>query len=332
MVDVLNVIEAAYQMDMPAADWIQTIGTLLYKQFGTGRGLYGCEYNVKPDGMLRIGYELKLDFPEPALALPIAQTLEMLPPQFTEKTFRRTECITQSEIVDPDIAPMIEGASASMSAIGLEDILICAGCDPAGHGAFFGAFLPAKQKIDLGLRDMWTRTVQHVVAALRLRRRLMDTQAPVETADAVLKPSGQIDHADGEAKLDEAREQLREAVLAVESARGRMRRENPETAVESWKCLVSTRWSLVDQFESDGKRYILAHRNDVSVVGLDALTPRERQALAFAAIGHSNKLIAYELGITASTVGVLLHTAASKLGTNSREALIAAYQKLTSRA
>lgn len=38
--------------------------------------------------------------------------------------------------------------------------------------------------------------------------------------------------------------------------------------------------------------------------------------------GHSNKLIAYELGIAASTVGVLLGRAASRLGVRTRKALL----------
>jgi DNA-binding CsgD family transcriptional regulator len=57
----------------------------------------------------------------------------------------------------------------------------------------------------------------------------------------------------------------------------------------------------------------------------DRLTPRELQAVGFAALGHSNKLVAYEMGIAPSTVSVLLHRAGQKLGTSSRVALIARY-------
>ena len=60
---------------------------------------------------------------------------------------------------------------------------------------------------------------------------------------------------------------------------------------------------LVDHFESDGKRYVLARRNDAAVRGLAALTDRERQALGYAALGHTNKLIAYEMGIVNMRLG-----------------------------
>lgn len=44
-----------------------------------------------------------------------------------------------------------------------------------------------------------------------------------------------------------------------------------------------------------------------------ALTRREQQVLAYAEIGHSNKLIAYSLGVAISTVSTLLARARRKL-------------------
>jgi DNA-binding CsgD family transcriptional regulator len=75
---------------------------------------------------------------------------------------------------------------------------------------------------------------------------------------------------------------------------------------------------------------VVARRNDVRVPRPDALSPRERQALSFAVLGDSNKLIAYELGISASTVGVLLYRAAQKLRCRSRAELLQKFQELLS--
>ena len=46
-----------------------------------------------------------------------------------------------------------------------------------------------------------------------------------------------------------------------------------------------------------------------------ALTPRERQVLGYAELGHSNKLIAYSLGLAPSTVATVLGKARKKIGT-----------------
>src|SRR5262249_19060843 len=86
----------------------------------------------------------------------------------------------------------------------------------------------------------------------------------------------------------------------------------------------AARWTLVDEFDCLGRRYVLARRNDPRVAAPTALTPREQQAVGWARLGHSNKLIAYEMGISASTVRVLLHRAAARLGVRTREELIAA--------
>ena len=53
------------------------------------------------------------------------------------------------------------------------------------------------------------------------------------------------------------------------------------------------------------------------------LSRRELQVARAAALGHSDKLIAYELGLAASTVARLLSRARIKLGVKTRLELIA---------
>ena len=73
------------------------------------------------------------------------------------------------------------------------------------------------------------------------------------------------------------------------------------------------RWSLLDHFDSDGRRFVVAHRNDARVADVRGLTLRERQVLAYAGLGHSNKVIAYELGLSTSTVSTHLARARKKM-------------------
>jgi DNA-binding CsgD family transcriptional regulator len=94
------------------------------------------------------------------------------------------------------------------------------------------------------------------------------------------------------------------------------------------RAFVSERWTLVEMYERDGKQYIVATCNDAWLAKHKALSPRESQALGFAVLGDSNKLVAYKLGVSASTVGVLLHRAAEKLGCHSRRELLARFLEL----
>jgi DNA-binding NarL/FixJ family response regulator len=64
-------------------------------------------------------------------------------------------------------------------------------------------------------------------------------------------------------------------------------------------------------------------------MGPEALAPRERQVVAAAAAGPANKLIAYELGLSDSTVRVLLSGAAKKFGVSRHRVRVALYRAHT---
>jgi DNA-binding CsgD family transcriptional regulator len=85
---------------------------------------------------------------------------------------------------------------------------------------------------------------------------------------------------------------------------------------------VGVRWTLLDAFTADGKRFIVARENLAPVSGLALLSERERQVVAALSLGQSTKEIAYDLGISASTARVLLSRALTKLGVGSRRELI----------
>lgn len=172
-------------------------------------------------------------------------------------------------------------------------------------------------------RDLWTRIAAHVGSALRLRR----TKAPPapDSAAAVLDARGRLEH--GTEAAISARADLAASAQDMDRARGRMRRLDPDAACELWRTMVRGEWTLVDWVDHDGKRFILAQDNQVPVAARKTLTERERQVVAFAAMGHSNKLIAYDLGLSTGTVSVILGRAAKKLGVLGRGALIRAFRE-----
>jgi DNA-binding NarL/FixJ family response regulator len=146
----------------------------------------------------------------------------------------------------------------------------------------------------------------------------------MDPAEAILSSSGRIEHAIGIAKSGHSQAALREALQRIDGAR-RARRSDQGAAVDLWQGLVAGRWSLVEHFEKDGRHYFLAHRNDPLLTRARALTARQRQIWSYAAMGRSNKLIAYSLGLSPSTVAAHLSEAQRKLG---RRATLAAFQAL----
>jgi DNA-binding CsgD family transcriptional regulator len=189
-------------------------------------------------------------------------------------------------------------------------------------GVMFTTHVPRGYRIRQ--RGPWTRFAAHVGSALRLRR---STRAPTpESALAVLGPRGRVEH--GAERAIAARDDLASAAQDMDRARGKLRRLDADAATALWRAMVKEEWTLVDWVDHDGKRFLLVEENRVPVAGRRALTERERQVVACAAMGHSNKLIAYDLGLSTGTVSVVLSRAAQKLGVSGRVALIRAFREL----
>jgi DNA-binding CsgD family transcriptional regulator len=165
------------------------------------------------------------------------------------------------------------------------------------------------------VRERWSRVTSHFLAGLRLRDRVARAAAGEE---AILDPNGKTLHAEGDARSKSLREVLRGAVRNVDRARSRRGRRDADEALAIWQGLVAGRWSLVDRFESDGRRYIVARRNEPALDDPRGLSKREKQVVAYVARGYSDKETAYVLGLERSTVATHLATAMRKLGIVSR--------------
>jgi DNA-binding CsgD family transcriptional regulator len=177
--------------------------------------------------------------------------------------------------------------------------------DPVGIGCCIGAPL-RREGLTPREKHRWSCVAAHVATAFRIRRQFSvpssATDGTTYSPEAIFDGNGKLEHAEKPASSARSRVALREAVKALDRTRGSLRRQDPEEALGTWKALVAGRWSLLDHFDSDGRRFVVAHRNDARVPDMRCLSLRERQILAYVALGHSNKVIAYELGLSMSTV------------------------------
>jgi DNA-binding CsgD family transcriptional regulator len=212
---------------------------------------------------------------------------------------------------------------AYQEAGGARDALGVNGIDADGQGIQLTAPSASEIRIPAGTMHQLTRVSAHLISACRLRAHVSSAPTPGDAdVEAVLDPGGRLHHAVAEAKWAQVRSSLATAVSRVERARGRLRRADPDEALRLWAGLVDGRWSLVDHCDSDGRRFVLARRNEPGVRDPKALAPRERDVVAYALQGHSNKYIGYLLGISASTVASHLESAMVKLGLRSRRELL----------
>jgi DNA-binding CsgD family transcriptional regulator len=227
------------------------------------------------------------------------------------------------QLSSPELDPLFDG----MGALGSPDCLGINGLDPEGRGVILGIWMPAPHQPAPVEAAAYRRMAHHLAAAHRCRRRLRDALAPGAAvkptvgAEAILDARLRVLHAEGEARQPRARAQLVRAAGVRKEARSGG--ADAVLTLGRWRPLTEARWTLVDGFESDGKRYIVARENQPRLPGLAALTERERQVVHYLALGQSTKETAYALGISDVTVRVLLARAAGKLGAGSRAALMA---------
>lgn len=218
--------------------------------------------------------------------------------------------------------PIRDQMHSLFAGTGLRDALGVVAIEPGGPGLLVS--MPYREEVSVPPRTLrqLTRVTAHLCSALRLRARARGAGRALGGVEAILDPSGRMRHAVGAAKAAPARESLTAAVRAVERARGRLRRTDPEEALAIWLALFEGRWSIVEHAESDGRRFLLARRNEPGIRDPKALAPGERDVLAYAALGHSNKYIAYLLGVAASTVSSRLGSGLRKLGLSTRREAI----------
>lgn len=175
---------------------------------------------------------------------------------------------------------------------------------------------------------LWHRIAIHWSAACRLAGRTPDVDA--DDVEAILTADGQLAHASGPGSTEAARELLRRATQDIDRARSRSGRSDPLAALDLWQGLLAGRWSLVEHFDTDGRRFVLARRNEPGVPAPAALTPRQQQVMFYASLGLSNKETAYALGLAENTISAHLAAGLARLGIPSRAELIRTSSELAS--
>jgi DNA-binding CsgD family transcriptional regulator len=210
-----------------------------------------------------------------------------------------------------------------------EDGLGMSAFDPDGHGVYLVAPLTKRTSLGARERERLQMVAAHFGAGSRLRRalyrmsadRLQDAALP-HGAEAVLDPKNfRMTDAAGDAKARDSIQALREAAKRVDRARGSLRKLDPQAALELWTALIRGRWSMVDWFDSDGRRFVLALPNAPTVIDPRGLTKQEALVVSLVAAGHTNKLIGYQLGLSKTRVSALVNAAMRKVRVRSRAQL-----------
>lgn len=325
---VLDLLAAAYRLDLDDAEYLRELVARAEPLLDRGHGVASYTYDAHDPSrpaMRQLAISSSFD---PAWLSAFYTEMERLAAFPSPRThpigfeiWSRMACAQVS-----NIAAMRSFLPLFALFGGARDVFALNALDASGFGLWLGAPWPRATKPSAQRETLFTRVAAHLTTAQRLRRQLPGEPRRTE---AILSPDGELLHAEVPAQARDARAELRRATMALERARTREGRRDVELATRQWKPLVLSRWSMLDEFDSDGRRFVIAVDNRAPTARAHAaLSDREHQVLTHALLGHSNKVIAYELGLSDSTVRVLLHRASQKLGTKTRREAIERYRAL----
>ncbi|MFO0551884.1 MAG: helix-turn-helix transcriptional regulator [Polyangiaceae bacterium] len=325
---MIEVVEAAYVPTHDTRTWLNSVVTHAAPLLDRGQGSFA----LVVESMSAKGVELG-EFVTSGCPASVREFVEQVTAGgLSEEDFRRT-------YGSPGVFDSLSGrAGAAYSPdhwmfkafrerFGAPDFDLLRAADPSGFCCLMAAARPAVSTPSKREKARWHRIAAHLVAGLRVHRSMRDEprDAPLlerPPVEAVLNPDGGIVDARGAAKPRTARTELRQAAATMDRARGSLRQRDPDAGLRAWQALVAGRWTLVDVFDTDGRRFIVARENQPVAPSVVHLTRREQHVITYARLGWPSKQIAYTLGIAESTVSETLRRALDKMGLRSRVDLI----------
>ena len=321
MADWIGLAESAYRLDGGIDDWVAGIRDVAGGLLDQGLGVAVHTFRAVSTALRTESVAVHGGPPE--MEQIVRATNATASPEAVARTLGwGTTVSTMSEVIFealPEARRQFLESAQNTAADVLGVLVLCG----EGRGVSISIPIRETRRATPTERLRLGRIGAHLAAGMRLRRNL-ERAARLEhdgrEAEAVLLPNGTLCDATGDAAAPEPRARLREAVLRFEHARKRELRADPES-LSLWEGLVRGRWSLVDRFDSDGQRFIVARCNEPELGDPRGLSKREHQVSEYIGGGHSNKEIAYEFGISQSAVANAVARAQRKLGLHSRTEL-----------
>jgi DNA-binding CsgD family transcriptional regulator len=320
---LIELTEAVYDLEMEDGAWIPNLLQVGLPILDHGLGVAAAAYTRDPSSSDFIVHQKFAASGPPDLTARIDRAASEWPREVYSALMRPGLISTLSDLT-ADHPECLEAYARHVD--GCRDVFGMTAVDPNGLGVVVVALLTEVTTLKGRERELWQMVGAHVAAGHRLRRAMVTTESSTglpHEAEAVIDPTRlQLTDAAGLAQNKEAVDALREAAVRIDRARGKTRKSDPAGALEMWKSLTHGRWSLVDWFDSDDRRFVLALPNAPHVTDPRGLSERESLVATYAMHGDSLKLIGYRLGVSKTSVSAALKRVMRKLGVKTRAQLI----------
>ncbi len=309
---LVDLLDALYSNELEAEAAVATVLKTLLPVTRSRSGAFFRFTSGYDDGCFRMRSVSELHQIGPEAKWSDGSLQYVLTTPFAEPVFGKTLANTTSAVTGPVPVPgwrEIWGAP-------VVDAVNVISRDVCGNGIGISLGLDERTSPSAREERLLVRLATHLGAADRLRG-----ERAVAEADAVLSPNGKVLHVSDPTQLAPMRDGFERRAAA------RKQRHDAERALEVWQGLVDGRWSIVDHFDTDGKRLVLAIKNAPDANARIELKPADRRVAALAAMGHRDKEIAYILGITLGSVAAALRRARAAFRAKTRSELAAKWRR-----
>lgn len=323
----IELVEAAYNLEVGPREWLPNLLRAGGTALDLGRGCAATIWAGTSSEGEPLVSQLHTENGSTDLAMRFVHAAREIGPSFARATPAPrgpgVHTLAEEKAHHPEVH------EALTRHVGCRDILTLWAVDPDRHGV--GIHIPSTTVIELSrvARGHWQMLSVHIAAGHRLRRRLGQapsglpvTELPLDAEVLPDRKRLSVGEASEPAKTNGSLDEIRNAARQLDVVGSRLRKGETREAMRLSAEVVRGRWSIVDRFDADGRRFILALPNAPSIRDPRGLTERELDVATYAGCGESGKVIAYRLGISRSRVSELLRRAMRKLGVQTTGQLV----------
>jgi DNA-binding NarL/FixJ family response regulator len=320
---LLETIEETYQVDRPAAAWLGSITQACRTMFQERFGVAGFEYFDDGPRGFEVVHVASAGMVNGLADLTRVVEHVLVRPPIVRPTIWGLGAKRRRHHSECDELPENPAMQRWSQRYGMSASLWLLAPTPAGVGCALHASSPRARGAPERIRNAWRQLALHLALAQRLRQRLQPvaTRCKLPATSRAEPDSLTAYQSKQSVKRLDAVQALRHAVRAADQELETTRRAEPGAALDA-----SAGWTLLDEFEADGSGFVVVRQRLGTSTRQKLLTGREREVVSLAARGHANKTIADLLGVEHSTVRVLLHRAAAKLGVRTRSDAIVRFR------
>lgn len=323
MSNVVRAVHAAYDLEGNEDEWLEQLTGVMGPLLDRGRGLVGFRWRNTPSGGVRAdNFSLVGGRPgDHEMLHALHANLDRTRASLAYRAPYTFRSLSEIATAHPTLAELSEDQDMRQIAHArdLLDFEMLRVDDANGQGWMFSVLRQAFTTIAPRRREVWQRVGAHIAAAARLRMKL--TEPALDAAAAVYDGSAKTLSVDADGLKPRDRRKRLLALIEARRHAAELADHDPLEALDLWGGLVDGQWSLLDVVDTDGRSYTVLRENPLDVRSSVSLTERERQVAWLVGRGHHVKLVAYELGLSASTIRSQLRSAMRKLNIDERSGL-----------